>query len=325
MENNELLEPFSRMLEDLMPLETVRAVESGASPTDAWNVIEESGFLDALVPEAAGGAGLPLALVGPLLQTIGYYAVPLPLGETMLARWLIADAGLACPSGSIALVTGGVVPLGLVADNFLCADDAGLFLVSAAKASPRSTGAHSNIAATVAVSRDAADMSLPQSAEALRCAAALVHAASIAGAASRLLDMTITYANERVQFGKPIGRQQALQQSLAVMAEDVVASRIAVELACAQDLPLRLATVACAKAQTSAVAARIANTAHAVLGAIGISEEHDLQLFSRRLHASRLAAGSETYWNRLLGEALIASSGSAIDWMRGDVFMEQAS
>lgn len=325
MENNELLEPFSRMLEDLLPLETVRAVEGGASYADAWAGLAESGFLDALVPEAAGGAGLSLAQVGPLLQAIGYHAVPLPLGETMLARWLISDEGLNCPSGAIALVTGGVVPLGLVADNFLCADDSGLFLVSAAKAAPQSTGAHCDLTAVIEVSRESADLEVPQSGEALRCAAALVHAASIAGAASRLLDMTITYANERVQFGKPIGRQQALQQSLAVMAEDVVASRIAVELACAHDLPLRLAPIACAKAQTSAVAARIANTAHAVHGAIGISEEHDLQLFSRRLHASRLAAGSETYWNRLLGDALIASPLSAIDWIRGEVFMEQAS
>ena len=50
-------------------------------------------------------------------------------------------------------------------------------------------------------------------------------------------------------------------------------------------------------------ATRVAATAHAVYGAIGISEEHDLQLFTRRLHEWRLADGSETYWNRLLGAA----------------------
>ena len=45
-----------------------------------------------------------------------------------------------------------------------------------------------------------------------------------------------------------------------------------------------------------------ASIAHAVHGAIGISEEHDLQLYSRRLHEWRLADGSEGYWARALGQ-----------------------
>src|SRR3546814_5097152 len=48
---------------------------------------------------------------------------------------------------------------------------------------------------------------------------AISRAALISGAADRVVTMTASYANERVQFGKPIGRQQALQQNMAVMAE----------------------------------------------------------------------------------------------------------
>jgi alkylation response protein AidB-like acyl-CoA dehydrogenase len=135
----------------------------------------------------------------------------------------------------------------------------------------------------------------------------IVRATAIAGAANRLLDMTVAYANERVQFGKPIGRQQALQQQLAVMAEHVIAARMAAEIVCAAGFPASLFRVAVAKTVTSQAAVPIATIAHAVHGAIGISEEYDLQLFTRRLHEWRLADGSEAYWSRLLGGARIES------------------
>ncbi|MCY1547718.1 hypothetical protein D9M68_837880 [compost metagenome] len=52
----------------------------------------------------------------------------------------------------------------------------------------------------------------------------------------------------------------------------------------------------------------VASTAHALHGAIGVTEEFDLQLYSRRLHEWRMADGSETYWNRIVGEALLGSA-----------------
>jgi len=61
---------------------------------------------------------------------------------------------------------------------------------------------------------------------------------------------------------------------------------------------------AVAKARTSEAAVKVAAIAHAVHGAIGITEEHDLQLYTRRMHEWRRAFGSESYWNRKIGEAL---------------------
>ena len=153
-------------------------------------------------------------------------------------------------------------------------------------------------------------------------AQALLLAAAISGAADRVLDMTAEYAGPRVQFGKPIGRQQAIQQQLAVMAEDCVAVRLAVELAAAGEQldPLR---VAAAKALASAAAPRIANTEHAVHGAIGISAEYDLQLYTRRLHEWRLAGGAETHWNRALGEAVLQSPLDALGFVRSHLFGER--
>lgn len=128
--------------------------------------------------------------------------------------------------------------------------------------------------------------------------------------------MTAAYANERHQFGKPIGRQQALQQQMAVMAEDMVACRLAAQLGCADAFPPLAGAAAIAKSVTGAAAPRIAATAHAVHGAIGISEEYDLQLFTRRLHEWRLADGSEGWWNRLLGAARLDDVRGSVDHVR---------
>jgi acyl-CoA dehydrogenase len=79
----------------------VRALRAGGPPAALWGEIEASGFLDALVPEAAGGAGLRPMDALPVLMAAGRFAVPLPIGETMLAR--AALAGGTIPEGAIAL------------------------------------------------------------------------------------------------------------------------------------------------------------------------------------------------------------------------------
>lgn len=156
-------------------------------------------------------------------------------------------------------------------------------------------------------------------------ARAVLLAAAIAGASNHLLEVTTAYANERNQFGKPIGRQQALQQNLALMAEHCVAVRMASELAAqGSEWPGAL-QAAVAKTVASQSAPLIANIAHAVHGAIGISEEHDLQLYTRRLHAWRLEAGSEGLWSRRIGHGLLLSCDTSVDWLRDKIFGEGAS
>lgn len=146
--------------------------------------------------------------------------------------------------------------------------------------------------------------------------------AMMAGAGDRLLAMTTAYANERVQFGKPIGRQQAVQQNLALMAEHCVAVRLTVELAASGEGAPDGLRAALAKSVASAAAPLIANIAHAVHGAIGISAEHDLQLYTRRLHAWRAALGSESLHNRALGTAVLGSDATSVDWLRAEIFDE---
>ena len=129
----------------------------------------------------------------------------------------------------------------------------------------------------------------------------------------------MAYANERVQFGKSIGKFQAIQHQLAVMAEQVAAAGMASEAAFAAadgDVP-PFAACAVAKARTSEAAVQVASIAHALHGAMGITEEYDLQLSTRRLHEWRMAHGSETYWHRELGQLFFDSPAtSSTDFVR---------
>jgi acyl-CoA dehydrogenase len=151
----------------------------------------------------------------------------------------------------------------------------------------------------------------------LRACAAIVNAARLAGAMNRVLDMSLQYANDRSQFGKPIGKFQAIQQQLAVMAEHVAAANMAAELGfrAYSGLPEPL-RAAIAKARTSEAVTPVAATAHALHGAMGVTEEYDLQLFTRRMHEWRMAHGAEHEWNRLVGEALLASGQTIGDFVR---------
>ena len=320
MDINELLEPFDRMLEAAVPAAVVRAIEAGETPMPLWQDIAGSGFLDALVAEEHGGAGLSPGQIEPLIEALGARAVPLPVAETMVARALLASVGIAAPQGPIVLVTSlaQAVPCALVAEHALVDSGEELVLCAIGDLSPAPTGVAHSLAARLSGTPEGA--SLPRPAAGLRAIAAVLRAALIAGAAARLCAMTTAYAAERVQFGKPIGRQQALQQMLAIMAEDMIACRIAAQIGMAQGIDVPLAVAATAKITTSAAVPRIAASAHAVHGAIGISEEYDLQLLTRRLHEWRMADGSEGYWSQMLGAARLAGPRTSVDWVRESVF-----
>ncbi|MNL54800.1 Acryloyl-CoA reductase (NADH) [compost metagenome] len=139
----------------------------------------------------------------------------------------------------------------------------------------------------------------------------------MAGAMERVLDMTLAHANTRTQFGRAIGRFQAVQQQISVMAEQVWAARMGAQLAFQgrDGLPQAM-LAAVGKARASQAAPLVADIAHAVHGAMGITAEFDLQLYTRRLRDWRRAAGSESYWHERIGAHALASNASALDTVR---------
>jgi acyl-CoA dehydrogenase len=146
--------------------------------------------------------------------------------------------------------------------------------------------------------------------------AACVDAALLSGAMQSVLQMTLQFANQRVQFGRPIAKFQAVQHQLAVMAEHALAAQMAARIGCTGPQP-DLLRVAVAKARCAEAAVEVAAIAHAVHGAIGFTAELDLQLFTRRLHHWRQRSGTESYWHGVLGQACLDSNaGCSLDLIR---------
>ncbi|HEY2190055.1 MAG TPA: acyl-CoA dehydrogenase family protein [Caldimonas sp.] len=326
---NEFAAPFDRLLADLCTPATVRAIEGGASPAALWAAIESSGFLDTLVPEASGGAGLRLADAFALFATEGRHAAPVPIAHTMLARALLAREGVAAPPGAIAIAVDAHVgadgavscagtPYGTLADAVVVSRADGWRVLPTTTAERRPTGVHGSLRADLHWPAPPENATAGKRAVAWRDVGAAASAALLAGTLQRVLETTVAFANERVQFGRSIGKFQAIQHQLAVLAEHVVAAHMAAEIGCSGDGPLPVPLrAALAKARTSEAAALAAPIAHAVHGAIGITAELDLQLYTRRLHELRADFGAETHWNRILGRALLASDTPlALDFMR---------
>jgi len=329
---NEFAEPLDRLLADVCTPAIVRAIEGGAPGAALWSQIASSGFLDTLVPEAAGGAGLRLADAFALFAVEGRHAVPLPVAHTMLARALLAGNDVRIPRGAIAIATETRVagdgalscpgtPYGLVADAVVVSTGVGWRVLPTADAERVASGVHASLRADLRWPRPPEGAIAGTRPVAWRDAGAALSAALLAGTLQRVLETTVAFANERVQFGRSIGKFQAIQHQLAVMAEHVVAAHMAAQIGCSGDGPLPVPLrAALAKARTSEAAALAAPMAHAVHGAIGITAELDLQLYTRRLHELRADFGAETHWNRILGRALLdADAPLAIDFMRSSL------
>ncbi|HYF19382.1 MAG TPA: acyl-CoA dehydrogenase [Ramlibacter sp.] len=312
-------EAIESILRDHCTPEHVRAIEGGASPQGLLAALEEAGFLDLLAPEDAGGAGAGWSDFHDVVVLCGAWSVPLPLAQTMAARRLVKGdlpAGLVTFAQHLVATDGGLqaplVPGGRIAGHVLGAEGDRLVLLRAADARAVPTGVHGSLAATLHWPAGAArPVDSAWAAHQLQPLAALLHAGLLAGAMKRAFDLTMDYANQRVQFGKSIGKFQAIQHQLAVMAQQVVAGRMAAEAAFArQGDALALPACAVAKARTSEAAQQVATIAHAVHGAIGVTEEYDLQLSTRRLHEWRVAHGSEAHWHRVLGRLFVDSGDS---------------
>ncbi|MCY1218891.1 pimeloyl-CoA dehydrogenase, small subunit [compost metagenome] len=311
-------EAIEAILVDHCTPATIRAIENGGPATALWAALAESGFLELMASEDAGGAGLDLDAVFPIFVALGRHAVPVPAAQRIAARALLGD--VTPPPGLLTLagharraadgsVSAAHVAFGAIADHVLANLDGQRVLLDAARAQRTTSGIRGSLGASLRWTADAVGEPVGDNGAQVAVFSAALHAAALAGAMERLFAMTLGYCNDRVQFGKAIGKFQSIQHQLSVMAEHVACAGVAAELAfkAGEKIPPLLAT-ATAKARTSASVPLVASTAHALHGAIGVTEEFDLQLYSRRLHEWRMADGSETYWNRIVGEALLGSA-----------------
>jgi alkylation response protein AidB-like acyl-CoA dehydrogenase len=320
-----------RLFADLATPAVVNAAEVGTWPGTLWDAVASAGFLDAL----GDGAKLDgLANAAAVLHAAGRYAVPLPIADTMLARWLLKRARMTAPVGPLALIveSGDVrldlrrardgwhlscevnaVPWARLADALVVVRGDQIVLARKGEfAADDGRNLAGEPADTVSIDRDfpgAAVGSTPEGADAVAAyrLGALLRAAEMAGALEAALQLAVTYANDRVQFGRPIGKFQAIQQELALAAEQVAAAGVAASAsvagAAAGDLAFAAAS---AKLRAGEAAGKVADIVHQVHGAIGFTHEHRLHHLTRRLWSWRDEFGHENFWAVELGRLVVA-------------------
>lgn len=326
-----LYDSAMRLFGDLVTPEVSAASERGVWPDRLWQAVEEAGYPDVL---AEGAAGMVEAAT--ILRAAGHHAAPIPLAETMLARWLCAVCGVEPPAGALtigpvepedrldiaeAALSGhaGHIPWGLQAATVVLIAGNALLVVPQGAANftpgknlagePRDHLGAVEPGGRAAPLPDAIDVRLVQR------FGALFRAAQMAGAMEAALELTTRYANERVQFGRPIGKFQAIQQQLALLAEQAAAASVAVDsaaIAVAAGHPSAPLAVAAAKIRAGEAAGKVAEIAHQVHGAIGFTHEHSLHRLTRRLWSWRDEFGTEALWSRELGRAVMAAGADAL-------------
>ena len=324
--------------------------EAGVWPARLWQLAEDHGLTLALASEASGGIGATWREAYPILRGIGYWQVPLPLAETMIAALLLSRAGITIPDGPVTLIeadqgcaitaagaaaalrlTGRAVRVAWASQcrwALVALADGPIALVDLKQGEAVRITARHNIAGEPsddvqfqgALCVAHAPNPIAALTRPLRTLGAIAGSAMMTGAMEWLLEQSVQYANDRVQFGRPIGKNQAIQQQLALMAGDVAGARMAAMVACADapgvasgDCPAAYFSAAVAKVRAGEAATRAASIAHQVHGAIGFTQEHSLHFATRRLWAWREAYGADAWWAQRLGEAAMAA-GAAGFW-----------
>jgi len=312
-----------------------------------WAVLAEAGLTGVGLPEAAGGSGGELADAVAIVRTLAAGAGAVPVAEQLLVAGpalVAADLGLPSPEEPRTFAIADAVTVSASDDG----DGPGRFALTGtvndlawagvaqrvALLAPPPAGLDGGLLALLDVSgleaTDAFNLAgeprgslvldsapatgsvlKPGEVEELRARYALARAVQLAAALEQVLAWTVQYAGERQQFGRPLGKFQAIQMELAEMAGEVTAVTALTDAA-VQALDRGSGYVlaaAAAKVRAGAAVEVVARLAHQVHGAIGFTQEHKLHHLTRRLWSWRDEAGSELYWSRVLGAGLLAGGG----------------
>jgi len=293
-----------KILSDFCDKKLLDQSETGVFAQELWDEIRSNGFLDlGILKEQYSSQDLFA-----FLKICGRYAAPLPLAETILARGWFPDA-LLDESGvaSIGVADGlevkrvawGRSAEWLVAINI---EGSSLSLFRDFEVVEQKMNMAGEPSDTLKIGDP---VSLIELKEEPFAQMALAKTNLLAGTLQSVLDLGLLFATDRVQFGRSISKFQAIQHSLAVVAAEVAAAQRAADAAVDSIGSDRfIIEVAAGKARVGEAVGIVAEQTHQIHGAMGFTHEHQLHHFTRRLWAWRDEWGSESYWQRRLGEWL---------------------
>lgn len=338
---NIVVETAEKIFTDLADPQTINSDKTGAWKAPLWQALNEAGLPLSWVDEDLGGSGASLADGFAVLGAAGRFAIAVPLAETMLAGWLLAQAGIASPEGEMTVAPASPKDrITLNADGTLSGRARGVPFAKAAKhiaVLAKGTEGHSialvdahklRIEPGLNLSNDnndsvTFDKVQPITARpapkgfdqnALMLMGGVMRSLQIAGSLESMLDISVRYSNERVAFEKKISKFQAVQHNLARLAGESAAALAAATSAAdaltnsasfADDDAVFLEAVA-AKIRCAEAAEKGGAIAHQVHGAIGFTIEHILHRYSLRALSWRDDFGSESYWAVELGKRIAA-------------------
>lgn len=344
--DNIIVATAERIFADLADSQTIINAKNDGWKTQVWQALEDSGLTLAWVPDAQGGAGAGLDDGFGVLRAAGRAALAMPLAETMLAGWLLAQGEISSPSGmmsiapshvhdSIVLDADGVLNgiarkvafaceashLAMIAD---APDGPVVVLVDAASCQiSRGKNLADEARDTVRLIKvrplAIAPMPVGFGADTLLLMGAAVRAQQMAGALETMLAISVRYSTERIAFEKQIAKFQAVQHNLARLGGETAA---AVAAACSAadavtagnlDDDAGILEIAAAKIRCSEAVERGSAIAHQVHGAIGYTDEHVLHRLTLRALSWRDDFDNESYWSVRLGE-FVASRGADELW-----------
>lgn len=295
--------------------------------TQLWRHLEETGLSRLTSAEDAGPAESAVVLSG-----LARYAAAVPVAETdLLAAWLADTAGLEVPETgplTVALVDAAVdggriigtatdVPWPADAFVVLAARTADAVYVAALE-DPQLAAGH-NLAGEP---RGAINVDLPLDAcrrldaaagHELRLRGAWARCVQTVGAFDAVAESTVAHTRERVQFGRPLSKFQAVQHSLASMAGEIERARASVSLAVAAATEYGFTgsateyAITIAKVTVGRSVVPITTTAHQLHGAIGVTIEHPLWLATMRARSWVDEFGSTSLYARALGRRALAA------------------
>ena len=343
---NIVAETAERIFADLADPQTVNRDKEDNWQAPLWQALTEAGLPLSWVGEDCGGAGASLTEGFSVLSAAGRFSIAVPLAETMLAGWLLAQAKIASPEGEmtvapanpkdrIAVGAAGTlsgrargVPFAKLAKHIaVLANGASGLSIALIDASACRIEAGLNLAGdnsdvvTLDHVRPIAIKPAPKGLDqtALMLMGGVIRSLQIAGSLEAALDVSVRYANERVAFEKKISKFQAVQHNLAKLAGEAAAALAAASSAA--DTIANSASfddavfleAAAAKIRCSEAAEKGAAIAHQVHGAIGFTIEHILHRYTLRALAWRDDFGNESYWAVELGK-LVAARGADELW-----------